>query len=87
MKDLTYFCTSCGFKTQNTQEMIKGAGGCTSCGKSGYKCPRCGLYMKTRKNSGLNVHQNKNSEPHVKLVVFKPEASVKSGRNIRINRP
>jgi len=49
MLNPTYSCSNCGYKSLSTQGLIKGKSGCTSCGKSNFKCPRCGIYMKMRK--------------------------------------
>ncbi len=48
MKNPVYSCSNCGYKSPTTQGLIQGKGGCTSCGKSNFKCPRCGIYMKIR---------------------------------------
>lgn len=81
-----YYCTNCGFSSSQTNNLIKtNRQGCTSCGRSNFKCPRCGLLMKSRKNPTIipnNVVQNNPSI--VKDGTY--EKGVKTGRNIKINK-
>jgi len=52
MKNPVYHCSNCGYKSGTTQGLIQGKKkGCSSCGNSNFKCPRCGIYMKTRKGT------------------------------------
>ena len=37
-----HYCQNCHYKTSSTDGLIYRPGGCASCGKSQYKCPKCG---------------------------------------------
>lgn len=49
MIEQQHFCQHCGLKTTKATDLIKAGKGCSSCGKSNYRCPRCGMPMKVRK--------------------------------------
>jgi uncharacterized Zn finger protein len=76
----SYFCVSCGYKSSNSNSLIKGKGGCSSCGKSNYKCPRCGMIMKMKK---IEIQNNNVFEKAIS-----PNIGIKEGYygNIRIKR-
>jgi hypothetical protein len=69
--NVQYFCSGCSYKTANVSALINtGKGGCRSCGKSGYKCPNCGMMMKMRRLS--------KSVPYQQLAKAERVAKVKS---------
>lgn len=80
MNNKMYFCPNCSYKSNTTQGLLSSnKKGCSSCGKSNFKCPRCGMFMKIKKNDKI-PDSNKNrkikekrgfSEKPVKVVKIK----------------
>jgi uncharacterized C2H2 Zn-finger protein len=90
MKDVLYYCSGCSYRSSTTQGLIGGKGkGCASCGKSGYKCPKCGMPMKSRKanytKSPVNqqIEQIKEMNNNAKIETGKQS---QSGRKFNIRR-
>lgn len=83
MIEKLYFCTSCGFKSSNSDSLIKRKGGCASCGRSNYKCPKCGMIMKMIKTGVATGEDRKTFERAIKPVI-----GIRESRhgNIRIRR-
>lgn len=48
-----YYCTNCHKKSSDERDLIRvpGTPACNSCGKSGYRCPRCGFPMRFLKDA------------------------------------
>ncbi len=66
--NVIYYCTGCNNKTADSSSLIKSKRGCRSCGKSGYKCPKCGMAIKMQRAHTVNQHIPKPSiETGVKL--------------------
>lgn len=86
--NIMYYCTGCSYKTTDSSSLIQGKGGCSSCGKSGHKCPRCGMMVKTRRLPGPpSAPISTSIETGIKLNVSGQGQSEKSyGRNIKIKR-
>ncbi len=85
--NIIYYCTGCNNKTADSSSLIKSKGGCRSCGKSGYKCPKCGMIMKAHKfstNPNNPPMQNPAIETGVKLNLN--GTAEKSIRNLKIRR-
>jgi len=86
---VVYYCTGCSNRTLDASSLIQGKGGCRSCGKSGYKCPRCGMMMKIRKFGGEVPEVPRSTiESGVKLGAVKKRGLTEKAdrRNIKINR-
>jgi uncharacterized Zn finger protein len=82
MAQLNYFCTGCSFKTTNISNLVK-KGGCRSCGKSGAKCPNCGMPLKQTKALTATV----SSKPvQNQQVLFKKIETGQSGRKINVKK-
>lgn len=76
---LTYFCPSCGFKTENPKGLLGKGRGCSSCGKPGYKCPRCGMPVKSR-NAMASITRTTPPPSHT------PKIETGSGPRIKIKK-
>lgn len=87
--NVIYYCTGCNNKTTDSSSLVKGKGGCRSCGKTGYKCPRCGMAIKSMRAPVVPENQpvkQSQIETGVKLKSSSHGAVEKPTRNIRIKR-
>jgi len=84
--NIIYHCTGCSHRTADSSSLIKGKGGCRSCGKSGYKCPKCGMMMKIRRAPGAPQVQKTTIETGVKLGSNSRGEIEGQNRSIKINR-
>lgn len=76
-----YICSTCFLKTTNPMVLINTEkAGCVKCGKSGYRCPRCGSQMRTKMTTTSTVQAKPDSEPQLKINTGQQEFSVQVGR-------
>lgn len=89
-----YYCSNCSKKTTSIEGLIKrSGGGCSSCGKSNYKCPNCGMPMRIRRISTQQGPDPK-TQNNTQTTTFRQEQVVRAQesftgsreRQIRINR-
>lgn len=80
MAQINYFCSGCSFKTTNISNLVK-KGGCRSCGRSGAKCPNCGMPLKQTK--ALMTTTTKQVQPQVLL---KKIETGSPGRKINVRK-
>ncbi len=75
MVSTNYYCVGCNFKTNNVSNLVKKKG-CASCGRSGIKCPNCGMSLKMVKTGSSTVINKINSNPIKSIETSKSERKI-----------